>query len=919
MIHGRLVAPLAAMLAGLLAGCLLPVTASSAEAMTASTTIRIAHREFGDGPVVVGRDERRVAIVFHGRAGQWVDLRRTVCTPVLREAGRGVVEHVPEGYWQLPRTATYRFDYVHCGAERGVETTLQLIRIVARTVRVDGDPVRLRHQKAFDHAVAIRVPAKGQVLVQPNHNHVWRAIVKPDGSRLSIDGQSALMLRPGRPITDAGGLPVTDWGGRRVVAHAGERLLLVGAKATRVRAQRVPFVTAAVDGPAVTIDNQERPARLAFVEFQGRAGNWVGVVHSASAGSTSLDLPLRLHRPHGVEVTRSFGPLDYWQLPVSGRYRLIVPIPADASSSVRLQSIAEVGTLPSDGTPKTFVVQDPGQWQLATVVVPADGPPGAYTLQAGTSSLGGEWRALLEVGHRYVCSIYAPPGCSENTYQLVGPAGAAGGWSPVRSWIGDRRLVVLLATPPGQTGAVDLSVQPSPPSSTAISQRAPREQVSLPASSRTQTLNVHRRYGQGAVIVPRGVDRVRISFHGRKGDLVRLDEAVHQPDSCGAVSLRGPSGTVDAWVHDARRLPVTGRYSFVFTRCLTVSRYRLQLVKIRLRDLPVNGAPVVVRRPRNAAYAEWASVVVPQRGRVQVRPTTRASEGPWYELYLRGAPALNVMYWHQEAEQMPQAIYLEAGAPIANELGMMMPAPDEPLVPRAGQRVVLVPGEAKVRARASRALMAPGTLDGAAVPVSALLPFQEVGVRFYSEGDQWVTASPTRDLTARLMRSLALVGPDGTTLVGLAQARPGKGGRNLWHLPTAGRYRLMVRTDPGHASGRIRLSTVRELGTPMPTDGQPLAVTTERRGEWVVVNGQLADTPYTLSAQAAGATDWAVDANALPFVLCRSSFCADETRGTAGPNGSYFPQQHAVGPWIFLVAFRPSQSGTVTLRLTPSG
>ncbi len=453
----------------------------------------------------------------------------------------------------------------------------------------------------------------------------------------------------------------------------------------------------------------------------------------------------------------------------------------------------------------------------------------------------------------------------------------------------------------------------------AVTLTAPAGQASPPSPSRAQTMHVDREYGQGPVMVPRGVDRVRISFQGRKGDRVRLDEAVRQPDSCGTVSLRGPSGRLDPWVHDALRLPVSGPYSFVFTRCQTANRYRLQLVKIRLRQLPVDGPPVVVRRPRNAAYAEWASVVVPQSGRVQVRPTTRGLESPWSELYLRGAPSLNVVTWHQEAEQIPQAIYLEAGTPIANELGMMMPAPDEPLVPRAGQRVWLVPGEPQVRAGATRARMAPGTLDGPAVPVTARLPFQEVGVRFHAEAGQWVTASPNHGLTARLMRSLALVAPDGTTLVGLAQARPGRGGRNLWHLPSAGEYRLMVRTDPGHASGRIRLSTVRELGVPLPTDGQPLAVTTLRRGEWIVVHGELDDAPYALSAQATGATEWAVDANALPFVLCRSSFCASETRGTAGPDGSYFPQQHAAGPWIFLVAFRPSQSGTVTLRMTPSG
>ena len=127
-------------------------------------------------------------------------------------------------------------------------------------------------------------------------------------------------------------------------------------------------------------------------------------------------------------------------------------------------------------------------------------------------------------------------------------------------------------------------------------------------------------------------------------------------------------------------------------------------------------------------------MVVPRRGRVQVRPTSTRLEAPWCALYLEGAPMLDIANWHQEYERSPQAIYLEAGAPVANELGTMAPATGVPLVPRAGQRVILVPGENRVRARATKTRTVPGTLDGAAVAVAAERRYQEVGVRFRSDG-----------------------------------------------------------------------------------------------------------------------------------------------------------------------------------------
>lgn len=114
--------------------------------------------------------------------------------------------------------------------------------------------------------------------------------------------------------------------------------------------------------------------------------------------------------------------------------------------------------------------------------------------------------------------------------------------------------------------------------------------------------------------------------------------------------------------------------------------------------------------------------------------------------------------WHAEYELSPQAVYLDAGVPVANELGTMA-ATDLRLVPRAGQLVVLVPCVKRLRARALKTGTVPGALDGAAVEVAAERRFQEVGVRFESQGDQWVVATvngPWRPARCRRWRSPGL-------------------------------------------------------------------------------------------------------------------------------------------------------------------
>jgi hypothetical protein len=233
--------------------------------------------------------------------------------------------------------------------------------------------------------------------------------------------------------------------------------------------------------------------------------------------------------------------------------------------------------------------------------------------------------------------------------------------------------------------------------------------------------------------------------------------------------------------------------------------------------------------------------------------------------------------------------------------------------------VILFPGQRKVRARALRSSVVPAVLDGAAVPVSAPRSYAEVGASFESAGDQWVTADVEGSLASRSESQLALVDATGETLVGLGQATFG-GMPDLWYLPEPGRYRLMVRTDPGHGSGTVRLSTARVLDQQMPADGTPLAFTARQPGEWMLATGHLGKGSYQLTAEAQGTTEWTAAANILPFFVCRIAFCGDSRSAllTQDISSNYFPMQ-VEGDWLYLVALGEGQTGTVSLRVTPTG
>lgn len=229
------------------------------------------------------------------------------------------------------------------------------------------------------------------------------------------------------------------------------------------------------------------------------------------------------------------------------------------------------------------------------------------------------------------------------------------------------------------------------------------------------------------------MDRLRLAFQGRTGDLVRLD---HAPDGlvpCRRSTLRR-HGRAVAPAYDALwRLPATGRFTFAYRRCAKAvgGRERVQLTKVRVRRLPIDGREVRLPRRRSAAYDDAWSLRVPAHGRVQARSVSRSGM-PFEDLFVPHAPRRSVSSWHQD--WFPTAVSLAAGSPVANERAEMA-ADGTPIVPRAGQLVLLTRGDGPSRAVATRTHTSRGTLDGAPVRLRADRAFQEVGASFWSPGD----------------------------------------------------------------------------------------------------------------------------------------------------------------------------------------
>lgn len=412
--------------------------------VTKSRTVKLGHRP------VRATTATKVRLTFTGRKGQLVNLARVDATEqcgdrTLRR-GAKTVKPWAQGFWRLPRTATYTAINKPC---RGTKRSVKLqVRRVVRTDRLIAD-------------VSVTAGANARV----THLVPFRVL---DGERVGLNGTGRIaLIRPDRSITrdveaDRTGFTVgsgTGSIGDDEPSPAGRYFLEV---APRAQASLFATVlrTVSVDGAPVVVPNG-RYARLAFT---GQAGQWVyAEVTSAASGEQAYD-----HRLYNIVQGQDYflpavqvdcpgsrpGGCMVAQLPTSGTYAvsLVVTPGDDLDVAVRVRSAARAPAATVNGATVTYTVASPGQWvvgDLPELPEDASGGSGATIAVSNASASLGDWRARAVSG-------YGP--CNPGPSSLCFALSPATLTSPLPWDASANRPVVALAVAPGVTGSLDLTV-----------------------------------------------------------------------------------------------------------------------------------------------------------------------------------------------------------------------------------------------------------------------------------------------------------------------------------------------------------------------------------------------------------------------------------------------------------------------------
>jgi hypothetical protein len=420
-------------------------------------------REYGDGPVRLGSADV-LKIRFHGRPGDRVRLSDVAWCPVslLGPTGR-IVRVRPDGFWRLSGRGLHTFALTRCRAIMDWDSArVQLEKLRVTEVVTDGAGVRLDSDRGFIDAVRVRVPAHGrlQVTTPVYSNHSWGhidSLVLPDGSHHSVNGWT-LWLEDAHPIATEFGRLHDGARGGPLVAHAGQSVTLLASGRPKVFASIAQPVSVTVDGPPTALPPGDVPYRQYQVEFDAVAGTWLhnevtGVVRRPQKTWTLLS-------PHGKRLRT-----NWWQVPKTGHYRLMLPMPSSGTGQVRIRTIRIEAATPVDGTHLTLSTSEPGQWVLAPMTL-AEGV--GYQLHSHSATTTGDWRAFATMQRVLTCP-HDPTGCGDHSYGWVSSTTPTsevfGGYQPELPWM------VLLAPDPGVSVSVDVSVSPyvaNPPSRPAL-------------------------------------------------------------------------------------------------------------------------------------------------------------------------------------------------------------------------------------------------------------------------------------------------------------------------------------------------------------------------------------------------------------------------------------------------------------------
>ncbi|RYU13496.1 hypothetical protein [Nocardioides iriomotensis] len=346
-------------------------------------------------------------------------------------------------------------------------------------------------------------------------------------------------------------------------------------------------------------------------------------------------------------------------------------------------------------------------------------------------------------------------------------------------------------------------------------------------------------------------------FDGKPGHRVALTTRGGGPSTCTGERLTGPTGVVARSVNGLWRLPRRGTYTLKVSPCWGWSTSRVEIDRVRLVPLAVDGDVVTLRR--RAGVADWGVLRLPATGRVMVRGWEAGY--PWSRIVRPDGAVLRYLG--------SSLTYFEAGRRFHNS------SDNSDTESLTAGRFLLVPEAARLDASASTPVAATVTPEGPPVTVGdAGVPGRERALTFTGKGGTFYYTEQHLPTTTQGGGG-ELVGPDGERVADWNYQRG-------WRLPSDGTYTLY--TAPGVDDARtspdmtVRLrEAVMQAHVPINTVAR---FTVTEPGRWVAattdqVSGNSARTFASSGSTMSGA--WQAS---LRWTF--SPRCSPEPRGPLG-------------------------------------
>ena len=431
---------------------LLP-SAPSGAVQDDSSTIKRVVRQYGDGPVLVRRNQLLV-LSFKGRQGDRVRLNRVFGTGThvsyasirssetkLFDVSRHRLSADPLGFFRLPRAGWFTFRF-RTGDFPGASEKVQLF--VQDRVRYHaGETTTLPNLRGHQYVVRVRVPKDRLDLVSFGTDHwgIWTP------QRYTPGGV-------GPAILVGATFPVVDGATNRTRSRpleAGESVLVLlepGRPASVVSHPAAP-VSLEVDGAAAPPAGAQSTVAATF---SGTTDQIVQLDHDLEDSHRVV-----LFGP-GHRIQRRAWGRGVYQLRHTGVF-VAVPIPFDGSpaqTGLRLRSLVEAGSVQVDGPPLVVDAQPDGRLVMAHVV--REDTAGLTYLAVTEDTLSSsEWWGSAGVFALY-CPSRGPLGCGDYSYAEVRRELPV----PLNGFYGDFALVDTDSSATGSVSIAFTSTYPGP-------------------------------------------------------------------------------------------------------------------------------------------------------------------------------------------------------------------------------------------------------------------------------------------------------------------------------------------------------------------------------------------------------------------------------------------------------------------------